>query len=136
MLLEAAFSIMLTCPGSSNGIGTTSSESAVATSSSGERVSVYGSKREPVTIQGTVDVRIIDGNAEMLVPAVFTGGVGGAKWRKVKNLVITDSEITGKVGLGLLSSSTFRIDRLSGVLISNGGFRGQCTKVDQTTRAF
>ncbi len=136
MLVEAALSIMLSCPGSSSGIGTTSSGSAVATNNYGERVNVYGSTQEPITVNGTVDVRIIEGVAEVLVPAIFTGGTGGAKWRKVKNLAITDSEITGKVGLGLLSSTTFRIDRRSGVLMSDGGFRGQCTKIDEAARAF
>jgi hypothetical protein len=136
MLLEAALSIMLTCPGSSAGIGTTSTETAVVTNSDGDRVNISGSTGGPVAVNGTVDVRIIDGVAEVLVPAVFTGGTGGAKWRKVKELTVTDSEITGKIGLGLLSSSNFRIDRRSGVFMSNGGFRGQCTKIDEAKRAF
>lgn len=136
MLLEAALSIMLTCPGSSAGIGTTSTETAVVTNSDGDRVNVSGSTGGSVSVNGTVDVRIIDGVAEVLVPAVFTGGTGGAKWRKVKDLTITDSEITGKISLGLLSSSNFRIDRRSGVFMSNGGFRGQCAKIDEAKRAF
>lgn len=136
MLLEAAFSIMLTCPGSSAGMGTTSTETAVVTNSDGDRVNISGSTGGSVAVNGTVDVRIIDGVAEVLVPAVFTGGTGGAKWRKVKDLTITDSEITGKISLGLLSSSNFRIDRRSGVFMSNGGFRGQCTKIDEAKRAF
>lgn len=136
MLLEAAFSIMLTCPGSSAGMGTTSTETAVVTNSDGDRVNISGSTGGSVAVNGTVDVRIIDGVAEVLVPAVFTGGTGGAKWRKVKDLTITDSEITGKINLGLLSSSNFRIDRRSGVFMSNGGFRGQCTKIDEAKRAF
>lgn len=135
MLLEAAFSIMLTCPGSSAGMGTTSTETAVVTNSDGDRVNISGSTGGSVAVNGTVDVRIIDGVAEVLVPAVFTSGTGGAKWRKVKDLTITDSEITGKISLGLLSSSNFRIDRRSGVFMSNGGFRGQCTKIDEAKRA-
>lgn len=136
MLLEAAFTIMLTCPGSSAGMGTTSTETAVVTNSDGDRVNISGSTGGSVAVNGTVDVRIIDGVAEVLVPAVFTGGTGGAKWRKVKDLTITDSEITGKINLGLLSSSNFRIESRSGVFMSNGGFRGQCTKIDEAKRAF
>lgn len=136
MLTEAALSLILACPGTSSTVAATSASSATATNNYGDRVNVYGSTIEPVEMSGTVEVRIDSGSAVVMVPAQFTGGSGGTKWRKVKNLVVTDDEITGKVGLGLLASTTFRIDRRSGTLTSNGGFRGQCTKIDATKRAF
>jgi len=134
MLVE--LSLLLSCAGASSGVAATSSSSAVVYDNQGRQVTARGSTIEPVTIYGTVEIKLFDGIAEVLVPSQFTGGSGGTKWRKVKNLVVTETEITGKVGLGLLSSTTFRVDRRTGSLTSNGGFRGQCIKVDESQRAF
>jgi hypothetical protein len=136
MLAETALSLLLSCPGSSSGMGVASSTNVIGSNNYGERVNVSGSTRTPMTVEGVVEIRISNGLAEVMIPAQFTLGSGGTKWRKVKNLSVTDDEISGKISLGLLDSSTFRIDRRSGVLISNGGFRGQCQKVDESKRAF
>lgn len=51
-----------------------------------------------------------------------------AGWFKVKDLVVNDREIMGKVAMNFLASSRFRIDRRTGVMTSSGGYRPALTR--------
>jgi len=124
----------LTCPGATlvrNGSAVTVQDNAgysvngVATSSGMQSVSF------------TVRVRIKGGVAQVNIPPSVTGGASGkAGWFNVKNLLVSDDEISGLVRIGLLSSSRFAIDRRSGIISTDGGFSGQCRKDDEAARAF
>jgi hypothetical protein len=84
----------------------------------------------------------IDGSvAKARVPRRFLppahGGEGG--WFAVKDLVITDDAITGKVAINFAQHPNLRIDRRSGSVALDGkvgSFAGQCEKLDPNARAF
>ena len=137
MLLEAALTLTLTCPGASIVYGTSQSESATASDNIGYSATVSGETNKPMHVEGTVDVKIVDGVARIQVPSILIGAASGSGgWFPVKDFVVTDTEITGRVRVGWFNSSTFNINRSTGVMTSGAGFRGQCTKVDETKRAF
>ena len=54
----------------------------------------------------------------------------------MRELQVTDRDITGKIKINLLNNSSFRIDRISGRLTSSGGFQGDCEPEDVTRRKF
>jgi hypothetical protein len=73
-----------------------------------------------------------------LVPAINGGGVDG--WWPVTDLVIGDTEITGRFRLNFLNKPSIRIDRVNGSVEIQGfarlGFEGKCAREDRTQRAF
>jgi hypothetical protein len=68
---------------------------------------------------------------EPMIPPLNTRDDG---WFKIKELVVNEDEITGKVTINFLNSKTLRIDRHSGLMTIEGGgssFSGQCEAVDR-----
>jgi hypothetical protein len=91
-----------------------------------------------VDYETTAGFRLTGGVATMRVPNMFlppiAGGRGG--WFKVKDLRVTDSEISGKVAINFMNTPSFRIDRITGELSTQYGFQAQCDAQDVTTRRF
>ena len=81
------------------------------------------------------DVTLFDGNdrvrlPESLAPNARSGDNG---WFKIKNLKVSDREITGQVTVSFLSSLAIHIDRFTGqieVSSLHNNFTGQCGKFD------
>ena len=127
----------LICEGGKSVSVATSSTSAVVTTERGGNAIGSSITSQPVYRPMTVQFRLENGLAELNVPAV--SGVkqdapGG--WSKVKDLHVTENDITGKVSMGWLVKSTFRIDRRTGIMTTEGGYQGDCRPMDMTQRKF
>lgn len=116
------------------------SETTTATLSDNEGYSASGmaTTSRPTVVQMTVQFRVKDGKAEMNMPRMAAPLMSSSKegWYAVKDVKFTDDQISGKVKFNFLASSSFRIDRSTGVMTSSGGFQGQCTKVERAERKF
>ncbi len=112
---------------------------------------VYGSNgyaSAGVVSQGTrqtddmFSVEIAGDNGRVHVPRSLLPPVhGGGKedWWDLKELTVTDTEITGRFSLNLFNKPTIRINRLSGVIAMDGlkeTFRGTCAPEDVAQRKF
>lgn len=84
---------------------------------------------------GSTEFILKDGKASLKPPmiAYYKGRDG---WWEVRELVVTDTEIGGRIKYNMFASDRFRIDRRTGELTSTGGFSGQCRKLEKTERAF
>lgn len=80
-----------------------------------------------------IQLHIIRGNADMFMPML---GDDTPQWLPVQNLVVTDTQITGKVRDSVFGSSSFSVDRTTGTISTERGYSGSCTKADPEQRAF
>ena len=91
------------------------------------------------TGQTTGSVVTNDGDAAFVMLPAFatpplTMKIDG--WLPVKKLAVNDMTISGKISMGLLDSSSFTIDRISGIITSSGGFTGKCAAIAAENRQF
>ena len=139
---ESAGRLNLVCLGAGSANKATSSQ-VYATDDWGNSATanVVGNRSQPFEDQ--VNLWIEGGAGKIRMPRVmlppFHGGDGG--WFDIKSVKISDTEITGKVGINFMNSPTLRIDRLTGnISISgkSGDYAGRCQKYDPATsqRAF
>lgn len=77
----------------------------------------------------TVGFRVTGGVASVYVPTF-------GRWLRVKRLVATEQEITGVSVTNPVQGSRFRIDRVTGEITSEGGFRGLCEPQTAEKRKF
>jgi len=131
--------IHLICSGQTAANIASETTTANVTDNRGYAASGSATTSRPTAVSMAVQFRIIDGKAEanvprFAVPALSGGGKGG--WYPVKDVKFTDDQITGKVRYNFMDSSTFTIDRTTGILTSSGGFQALCTKVDRAERKF
>jgi hypothetical protein len=131
-------SLFLACEGGKTLQVATSTSSASAIDSGGGTAVASGVTTEGQLTKGAVLFRMTNGAAEMNIPPQFLNGArqGNGGWFKAKNLKVSDEGIWGKVQIGLLSASTFRIDRLTGQMTTEGGFSGNCKPVDPSAKKF
>lgn len=94
--------------------------------------------QQAVGFNDQVDLNISDTQATIRMPRsmlpILHGGTGG--WMNVKNLQVSDREITGTVSVNPLNSPKLRVDRLTGTLTLNGKsgtFTGECQAYDPRT---
>lgn len=136
-LMASSLSLNLTCTGTSMVPVPVETTTVQANGRYGSG-SGFGVRSELVVTESNVGFRLEGDEAQISIPAHLLpqihGGNGG--WFKVKNLVVTDSEITGKAAVNFLTNPSFRIDRQTGVMTSSGGYRGTCTATDPTARKF
>ncbi len=92
----------------------------------------------PVEKRIVVDFEVRDGTPLVRLPASVVAQINNNKagWFKVKDLEVSDREISGKIAVNFLSAPKFRIDRRTGVMTSSGGYRGACEKQDISTQKF
>lgn len=116
------------------------SETTTATITDNEGYSANGvaTTSRPSVVRMTIQFRVSDGKAEINMPRFAAPVISSSKegWYPVKDLKFTDDQISGKVKYNFIASSSFRIDRSTGVITSSGGFQGQCTKVERAERKF
>lgn len=109
-----------------------------AYSSNGDSAWGTATSTESVGFNDQVDLNIDGAQGTIRMPRsmlpVLHGGKGG--WMDVKNLVVTDREITGSVSVNPLNSPKLRVDRLTGTLTLNGksgSFTGECQAFNPRT---
>ena len=130
--------LYLACEGGTTEQVLTGSSTVSAADSQGGSASATGVTTEAQFIAGTVLFKMSAGVAEVNVPRQFLSGqkLGNAGWFKVKRLAASEDQITGKLQTNFLVTSTFRIDRRTGIMTTGGGFSGNCTPVDITKKKF
>lgn len=134
----ASVSLYLVCNGEGISQGT-STTSASATDNHGNEAQATGVTDTPVgyTDQATIEIRPDHARVRLplaIVPNIH-GGEGGG-WFEMRNVVIADREITGKVAVNFLNHPAVRIDRLSGNIAINGkggSFTGSCQAASADT---
>lgn len=104
-------------------------------------VSAVGGSSQLDQFDEQMDIDIDGQVAKVRVPRRFLppahGGEGG--WFAVKDLVVADDAITGKVMINFAQHPNLRIDRRDGSVALDGkvgSFAGQCEKFDASKRAF
>ena len=115
--------------------------SGVAFGPNGYAGSAFGAMSSRKDFEDQLDVNISGGIAKVRMPRRFLppahGGEGG--WFDVKDLVIGEDYITGKVAVNFANHPAIRLDRRTGTVSMDGkvgSYSGQCEKIDPTARAF
>lgn len=128
----------LSCRGEATGLATVGTESYSTANNWGGASTAYGTRQGLVTIDTLISFRLAGGEAMLSVPAALLPPIHGGKRGefRVRELQVSDRDITGKIKINLLNNASFRIDRISGRLTSSGGFQGDCEPEDVTRRKF
>lgn len=85
-----------------------------------------------------VSVRLDDADPRIRLPRSMLPPARGGKdgWFKIKNLKITDQDITGSAAVNFINNPKFRLDRITGsISISGkaGDYSGRCEPFDPAT---
>jgi hypothetical protein len=92
--------------------------------------------RRDVPFEDQVNIDVGDGAESRIrmprtmLPAIH-GGDGG--WFKLKNVKVTDAEITGSAAVNMINNPKVRIDRLTGTISidgRSGTYSGECQAYD------
>ncbi len=134
--------LFLSCPGSgSKGVMETTTTNISPRKKDEKRQTGTSSRFVNQPIQGTVTfaqmaegphIRLFAG----LMPPLNIDNAG--KWRPVKDYVMTDILIKGRISTGLISELKFEIDRRTGDIQMKGGsdqFSGSCTRQEVSNTA-
>jgi hypothetical protein len=134
----APLELNLSCRGESTALATVGTESVATRNNWGGASTSYGTRQGLVTIDTLISFRLNNGAAMLSVPAALLPPIHGGKRGefRVRELQVTERDITGKIKINLLNNASFRIDRISGRLTSSGGFQGDCEPEDVTRRKF
>ena len=128
----------LSCRGESTGLATVETGSVATRNNYGAASTSYGTRQGLVTIDTLISFRLANGEAMLSVPAALLPPIHGGKRGefRVRELQVSERDITGKIKINLMNNASFRIDRISGRLTSSGGFQGDCEPEDVTRRKF
>jgi hypothetical protein len=128
----------LSCRGESTALTTVGTESVATRNNWGGASASYGTRQGLVTIDTLISFRLANGEAMLSVPAALLPPIHGGKRGefRVRELQVSDRDVTGKIKINLMNNASFRIDRISGRLTSSGGFQGDCEPEDVTRRKF
>lgn len=134
----APLELNLSCRGESTGLTTVETGSVATRNNYGGASASYDSRQGLVTIDTLISFRLADGEAMLSVPAALLPPIHGGKRGefRVRELVVSERDIVGKIKINLLNNASFRIDRISGRLTSSGGFQGDCEPEDVSRRKF
>lgn len=102
--------------------------------------SAYGSgvRSQLVDAESSVGFRLEGDAATIRIPRHLLPDIRGGKagWFNVKNLRVSDAEITGKAAINFLHNPSFRIDRVTGQMSTSGGNSFACKPDVATERKF
>lgn len=131
-------SLSLICTGRALTSIPVETNSVVAHDSYGGTAYGGGVRSQLAETETTVGFRMMNGEATIRIPSQFLPELRGGKagWFKVKNLVVSDTEITGNAALNVFNSPSFRIDRMTGELSTSGGHSFSCQPETATARKF
>jgi hypothetical protein len=94
---------------------------------------VVGRREVPFEDQVNIEVDGAESRIRMprtMLPAIH-GGDGG--WFKLKNVKVTDAEITGSAAVNMINNPKVRIDRITGTISidgRSGTYSGECQAYD------
>jgi hypothetical protein len=135
--VPAIDSLHLVCLGAGSANKPTST-SAFASNSNGDSVwaNVVGSGAVPFEDQ--VNVEIVNGEGRIRMPRTMLPPIRGGKdgWFQLKNLKITDRDITASAAVNFINSPKVRIDRITGLISMDGkagSYSGECQPYDPAT---
>jgi hypothetical protein len=116
---------------------------ANAYSSNGNFASATAIQRRATGFSDEMEVQISDGVGQARLPRSIIPKIHGGHdgWFEIKNLAVSDSEITGKVAMNFTNAPRMHISRITGSISidgHDGSFSGQCRAYDPATvhRAF
>ncbi|MCP3733214.1 hypothetical protein M9978_22680 [Sphingomonas sp. MG17] len=96
-----------------------------------------------VPFDDQVNLWVVQSEGEIMLPRVMLPIIRGGKngWFKLKDLVITDREITGSAAVNPFNNPKVRVDRITGTISiagKAGNYSGRCQRYDPATekRAF
>ena len=130
---EAAFDLHCTGSGTATDTDTTTVHTNSKTDGKSNSVVQSQTKRD---FEGAVDVKIGVGEAKIRLPKDILPTLTSVKadgWSNIKDLEITEREITGKLSFNFANKPKLRIDRTTGEIYitgSGGSFTGTCKKYD------
>jgi hypothetical protein len=132
----ADLDLHLLCSGGTSVQVPESVTSAQASDSWGNRASGSSVTSRPDFVSFDVQFHLVGGVARMVVPPFVLPPVNSAKGGvlAVKNLSVGDTHISGKVNFNFLNSTSFTIDRTTGVMTTSNGFQGECNPMSATRR--
>ncbi|MEG3088065.1 hypothetical protein [Sphingomonas sp. PB4P5] len=93
--------------------------------------------RDP--FRGVVQVRVRGGKAEALLPPEMLRNNPGRSWSPIIKFQVSESEIRGKVELGILYAPLINVNRATGDISISGSmsnFAGSCEPYDPGQRRF
>jgi hypothetical protein len=118
----------LICEGEKIVSAPASQTSAIITASNGAYASGSSVTSHSSVMPMTVQFRLKTGVAEINAQG---------RWTKVKNLVVNNDEINGKIGSWWLGTGqSFHIDRRTGRITTEGTYHGDCRQLDKFQRKF
>jgi hypothetical protein len=131
---DAAQPLNLTCYGGGTAQKSRAS-STYATNSRGESVWGTTTTRREVGFADQVDLRLFSGDDRIRLPRTMLplarGGDDG--WFKLKNIEVSERDITASAAVNFINNPKIRIDRLTGninIAGKAGDYVGECRKVD------
>lgn len=134
----AAQDLILVCEGAMVGMFTERAGGVVATDNEGNVVSGRSGSSRYAEVPTTAEFQLVGDTARINLPQPPTCAicVGEKGWRDVRDLTVGEDRITGRIRYGLLSGTTFEIDRRTGTMTSRNGFRGECKPISIDERRF
>jgi len=130
--------MVLVCNGAMRGLFTDRTAGGALVDADGGVTSARAGTASYGDIPTTAEFRLTGESAQLNLPQPPTCSVctGEKGWREVRELQVDDTRISGRIRYGLLSGTRFEIDRRTGVMTSENGFRGECALPDLSQRKF
>lgn len=134
----SAQELSLICEGAMRGMFRDQGASASVFDGQGQMASGSASTSKYRDVPTIAQFEMSQGKARLNLPQPPTCAicVGEKGWRDVKQLEVSDTRIAGKITYGLLSGTSFEIDRRTGIMTSKNGFSGSCEAQDLSKRKF
>lgn len=130
--------LILVCEGVMRGLFTDRTGGGVVLDNRGNTAAAKGGTATYSEIPTTAEFQMNGETARLNLPQPPTCSIctGEKGWREVRDLSVDDDRITGRIRYGMFSGTKFEIDRRTGVMTSENGFRGECHAVSLQERRF
>ena len=129
---------LLICHGSSIGEVPDGGSDAVVTDNYGNVITGRQRNVRTAELNFTVQLRLRGAAPRINLPRFAAPDIASSRggWFRVKNLEIERDYIRGKAVFNFLSASRFEVDRRTGIMTTENGYRGLCEAGDTENRAF
>lgn len=130
--------LVLICEGAMRGTFTDDSVGGMVADQDGDFAAGRASSSKYGEVPTTAEFQLTGSEARLSLPQPPTCGicVGEKGWRDVRDLEVDENRIMGRIRYGMFSGTKFEIDRRTGVMTSENGFRGDCTAQDLSEQKF
>ena len=125
--------LQLICIGSGSSMQEETTDTEVRDKRNNTRVESSTMRRQE--FKTTIRLKIEGNQAQINLPQTILPLISavGKEWRPVKNLAISNTEISGQVSINWLSDATFSVNRTTGVMryeTMSANFMGDCVPQD------